>query len=87
MTPSFKINVRNLDNFKQAVESQKKLKFDGLFLSKKYILSTKTLYTEDLSTLLLTICLPYSLCHFWNHEPFFKTQVIYTFFKLKHYLS
>ena len=64
MTPSFKINVRNLDNFKQAVESQKKLKFDGLFLSKKYILSTKTLYTEDLSTLLLTICLPYSLCHF-----------------------
>ena len=29
----------------------KKLKFDGLLLSKKYIPSAKTLYTEDLSNI------------------------------------
>ena len=28
--------------------NSKKLKFDGLFLSKKYIPSAKTLYSEDL---------------------------------------
>ena len=43
--------MRNLDNFRQAVESPKKLKFDGLPLSKKYIPSAKTLYTEDLSNI------------------------------------
>ena len=38
----------------------KKLKSDGLLLSKKYISSAKTLYTEDLSTLLSTVCSPNS---------------------------
>ena len=39
LTLASKSHMRNLDNFRQAVESQKKKenKFDGLLLSKKYI--------------------------------------------------
>ena len=37
--------MRNLDDFRQAVESLKKLKFNGLHLSKNYIPSPKTLFT------------------------------------------
>ena len=58
--------TRNLDNFRQAVESPKKLKFDGQLLSKKYIPSAKT-YTDDLSNITLKyLCgnSPNSLCHF-----------------------
>ena len=47
LTPGFKNGMRNLHNFRQAVESPKKLKFDGLFLSRKYTPSAKT-YAEDL---------------------------------------
>ena len=47
LTPGFKNGMRNLYNFRQAVESPKKLKFDGLFLSRKYTPSAKT-YAEDL---------------------------------------
>ena len=45
----------------------KKLKFDGLLLSKKYIPSPETLYTEDLSNITLNYLpenSPNSLCHF-----------------------
>ena len=55
------------------------MKFDGLLLSKKYLPSAKTLYTQDLSTLLSTTCLPNSLCYFWNHKWFFTTQLLYIF--------
>ena len=48
----------------------KKLKFDGLLLSKKYISSARILYTEDLSTLLSITCSPNS---------FFATQLLYIF--------
>ena len=44
----------------------KQLKFDGLLLSKKYISSAKTLYTDDLFDF---------SCHFWNHKSFFTTQL------------
>ena len=37
LTPGFKNHIKNLDNFRQAVESPKKLKLNGLHLSKKYI--------------------------------------------------
>ena len=42
LTPDFTNHMRSLENFKQAM---KKLKFNGLVLSKKYIPSAKTLYT------------------------------------------
>ena len=44
-----------------------KLKFDGLLLSKKYILSAKLLYAEDLSNIIFNyLCenSPNYLCHF-----------------------
>ena len=61
--------MRNLDNFRQELESgkAKKLKSNGLHLSKKYIPSAKTLYTEDLSNITFNyLCenSPNSLCHF-----------------------
>ena len=55
----------------------KKLKFDGL-LSKKYIPSAKTLYSEDLSNITFNYLCENSadsLCHFWNHKSFFTTQL------------
>ena len=51
LTPGFKNIIRNLDNFRQAVESSKKLKFDGILSPKKYIPSAKTLYTKDASNI------------------------------------
>ena len=50
LSPGLKNHMRNLNNFRQAVESPiNMLKFDGI-LSKKYIPLTKT-YTEDLSNI------------------------------------
>ena len=43
LTTGFKNDMRNFDNFAQAVESPE-LKFDGLLLSKNYIPSAKTLH-------------------------------------------
>ena len=55
---------------------------DGLHLSKKYIPSAKTFYTEDLSNITFNyLCenLPIYLCHFWNHKSFFPTQILCIF--------
>ena len=66
----------------------KKLKFDGLLFSKKYIPSPKTLYTRDLSNITFNyLCenSPNSLCYFWNHKTFFLciflAQTLHTFDK------
>ena len=59
----------------------KKLKFNGLHLSKSYIPSPKTLFT-DLSNITFNyLCenSTNSLCHFWNHNSFFTTQLVYIF--------
>ena len=59
--------MRNLDNFRQAVENPKSSNSMGLHLSKNYIRSAKTLYGEDLSNITFNyLCenLPNSLCHF-----------------------
>ena len=60
----------------------KKLKFDGLLLSKKYISSAKSLYLEDLCNITFN-CLcenpPNLLRHFWNHKSFFTTQLFCIF--------
>ena len=42
LTPGFVNHMTNLDNFRQAVKISKKLKFGGLFLSKKYICPKST---------------------------------------------
>ena len=59
----------------------KKLKFNGLHLSKKSIPSAKTLCTEDLSNITFNYCEISSnyWCHFWNHKSFFTTQLVCVF--------
>ena len=81
LTPGLKNHMRNLNNFRQAVESPiNTLKFDGI-LSKKYIPSTKT-YTEDLSNITFNyLCenSPNYSCHFRNPKSFFTTQLLCIF--------
>ena len=63
-------------------EKSKKLKFDGLFLPKKYMPSAKKLYIEDLSKITFNYCCENSLnylFHFWNQRPFFTTQLFCIF--------
>ena len=77
---SFK-NYRNLNNFRQAVESPKNRNLMGS-CPKKYISSAKT-YTVDLSNITfnyLCVDLPNYLCHFWNHKSFFTTQLLWYLF-------
>ena len=66
-----------------------KMKFNVLLLSKNYILSTKTLYTDDdLSHITFNyLCenSPNYLCQFWNHKSFFTTPLL-CIFMLKHYI-
>ena len=73
----FKI-YRNLDNFRQAVESPKSWHLMG-FSPKKYIPSPKRSYTVDLSNInfnYLCVDSPNYLCHFRNHKSFFTTQLL-----------
>ena len=81
LTPGFR-------QLQTSSEKFKKLKFDGLLLSKKihlskqYIASAKTLYTEHLSNITFNyLCenSPNYLCHFWNHKWFFTTQLLCIF--------
>ena len=74
-------NYRNLNNFRQAVESPKSWNLMG-FCPKKYIPSAKT-YTVDLSNITFNyLCVdsPNYLCHFWNHKSFFTTQLLWYLF-------
>ena len=67
LTPGFKNHMRNFDSFRQPVESPKKLKSDGLLLSKKYIPSAEKLFAEDLSNITFNYLhenSPNSLCYF-----------------------
>ena len=68
-------NYRNLNNFRQAVESPKSWNLMG-FSPKKYIPSAKTLYTVDLSNIGYTVDLSYLqllVCRF--------TQLLMSFLK------
>ena len=70
-------NYRNLNNFRQAVESPKSWNLMG-FCPKKYIPSAKT-YTVDLSNITFNyLCVdsPNYLCHFWSHKLFFTPQLL-----------
>ena len=81
LSPGLKNHMRNLNNFRQAVESPiNMLKFDGI-LSKKYIPLTKT-YTEDLSNITFNYFCensPNYSCHFRNPKSFFTTQLFCIF--------
>ena len=62
-------------------QTSKKLKFDGT-LSKKCVLSPKTLDTEDSSNITFNYLFENShnyLCHFWNYKSFFTTQLLCIF--------
>ena len=63
-----------------------KMKLTGLLLSKNYIPSAKTLYTDDdLSNITLCENSPNYLCQFWSHKSFFTTPLL-CIFMLKHYI-
>ena len=68
-TLGFKNRMRNLDNFRQAVESPNGYICPIIYslYSKEYNSSAKTLYTKDLSNITLNYFCensPNSLCHF-----------------------
>ena len=74
-------NYRNLNNFRQAVESPKSWNLMG-FSPKNTFLQLKHKYTEDLSSITFNyLCQnsPTYLCHLWNHKPFFTTQLLCIF--------
>ena len=73
-TPGLKNHMRNLDNYRQAVESPKSWNFV------QNCIPSATTYTEDLSDITFNFLhenSPNDLCHFWNHMSFFTTQPLY----------
>ena len=86
LIPSFKIHMRNWATLDKQWKVQKVKTWWATFvqkihLSKKYIPSAKTLYTEDLSIITFNyLCenSPNCLYHFWNHKLFFTTQLLCT---------
>ena len=93
LTPGFKNHMRNLDSFTQVVESPD-LKFDGLLLSKKYILQLEHYKPKIYLTLPSTTCVKIHQITYVIFEaiykPFFTTrlhcifftQTLHTFYKL-----
>ena len=73
--------MRNFGQLQTSTGKSKKLKFDRLPLSKKYIASVKT-YTEDLTFNYLCENPPNYLCHY---IIFHDATPLY-FFQLKHYI-
>ena len=82
--------MRILENFRKALESPKSWNLMGYFcpkinLSKKYIPSAKTLYTEGLTFNYLCENSPNYLCHyiiFHDTTPlYFLAQTLHTFYK------
>ena len=77
----FQNSYEEFRNLQTSSGESKKLKFNGLHLSKKCIPSAKTLYTENLFNITFN-CYensPNSLCHFWNHKSVFTTQLVCIF--------
>ena len=73
-TPGLKNHMRNLDNYRQAVESPKSWNFV------QNCIPSATTYTEDLFDITFNFLhenSPNDLCHFWNHMSFFTTQPLY----------
>ena len=91
LTLGFKNYMRNLENIRQALESPKNWNLMGYInLSKKYIPSAKTLYTEGLTFKVLLWKLTNYLCHyniFLDTTPlsFFSWNT--TYFLRKYYIK
>ena len=64
LTPGFKNHMRNFGQLQTTNEKSKKQKLGGLLLTKKYIPSVKTLYTEDLTFNYLCEDIQNYLCHY-----------------------
>ena len=86
LTPGFKSRMRNLDNFRQVMETPKSWNLVGCFcpkinLSKKYIPLAKILYTQDLTFNYLceNSKLLMSLYHISRHNSsvFFSSNTTY----------
>ena len=84
LPPGFKNHMRNFGQRQTGTGKFKKLKFDGLFLSKKYIPSVKTLYTEDLTFNYFCEDSQNYLCHYIIIIAWVKVhQILMSFFKQK----
>ena len=90
LTPGFKTHMRNLENIRQALEIPEILNLMGRFcpkinLSKKYIPSAKTLYTEGLTFNYLCENSPNYLCHYIIFHAtiplHFLAQTLHTFYQ------
>ena len=97
LTPGFENHMRNLNNFRQAVENSKNWNWWATFVqkihfSKIYIPSAKKFYTEDLSNITLTTCVKIhqityaifeTISHFSRHNSslFFLAQTLHNFNK------
>ena len=81
----FQKSTEEFGQLQTSTRKSKELKFDGLLLSKKYIASTKTLYTEYLTFNYLcgNSQSNLSLYHFLQHNPsaFFLAQTVHDFYK------
>ena len=56
-----------------------KVEINELHFSQKYIPSVEALYTEDFPNITFNYLYensPNSLCYFWNHKLFFRTQLV-----------
>ena len=80
VTPGFKNQMRNWDNFRIAVESPKSWNSMGYNCLKTTFLQLKH-YTQNIYlTLLSTTCVKIHqipLCHFWSQKSFFTTPLVY----------
>ena len=78
LTPGFKNHMRNLDNFRQTVESAKSRKLMGYYFCPKYkFLQLKHCIPKIYLTLLSITCVRIHqityMRHFWNHQSLFMT--------------
>ena len=81
LTPGFKNHMRNLDNFRQAVESPKSWNLLGYFCPKIHSFNQNISYREFIITFnYLCENSPNSLCNFWNHKSFFYNAAALDFF-------
>ena len=81
LNPSLKNHIRNLGNFRQAVEGPKNWYLMGYFCPKNILLQLKHYIPRIYPTLLSTTCedSPNDVYHFWKHFSFFTSQPLHVF--------
>ena len=93
LTPGFKNHMRDLGNFKQAVENSKGWNMMGYFCQKNAFVQkihsfSQNIFRENWSNITFNYLRensPNSLCHFWNRQSFFTTQLLCIFLAQKLY--